>query len=325
VQTTKRCGARIEKRPLWERPSNTNEYICYRLEKEGEIAFQIPKEYKEFGELFTKEIPEKALPPHQEWDHEIKLRAGAQPKKSKIYPVPAAHNQTLKDYVEKNLEKGFIRESTSPAGHPVLLVPKKGSEPRVCIDYRDLNNLTIPNAYPLPLIQELQDRLLGAQWFTKFDIPGAFNRIRIKEGDEWKTAFRTRFGHYEYLVMPFGLMNAPATWQAYINNVLREYLDDFVCVYMDDILIYSRTMEEHVEHVRKVLQALKKADLKIEPTKTEFNVQETTFVGYVVSTAGLKADPEKIQAIQDWPLPKNVKGVQSFLGFTNYYRKFVPG
>ena len=175
----------------------------------------------------------------------------------------------------------------------------------------------------MPLISELQDRLQGAKWFSKFDIPGAYNRIRIKEGEEWKTAMRTRFGLYEYLVMPFGLTNAPATFQAYINNVLREHLDVFVVVYLDDILVYSKTKEEHVKHVRMVLEALRQADLRVKPEKSQFHRQEIEFLGYIITDHGIRMDQAKVQAVLDWPTPKSVKDVQSFLGLANFYRKFI--
>ena len=165
---------------------------------------------------------------------------------------------------------------------------------RLCVDYRELNDITVKNSYPLPLISEIQDRFQKAKYFTKFDIPAAYNRIRIKEGDEWKTAFGTRFGHYEYLVMPFGLTNAPATFQAFINNVLREYLDVFVTAYLDDILIYSETYEEHIIHVNKVLETMKQANLRIKLSKSEFHKPEVKFLGVIIGKDRLKMDKEKI-------------------------------
>ncbi len=285
----------------------------------------IPKEYQEYKILFEEESDQEALPKHQSWDHEIKLVDGKEPTKQSIYPLSAEKLDALRQYLEENMRKGFIRESQSPAGYPILFVPKSDGSLRLCVDYRALNNITIKNSYPLPLIAELQDRLQGAQWFTKFDIPGAFNRIRIKEGDEWKTAFRTRLGHFEYLVMPFGLTNAPATFQAFVNNVLRRYLDQFVIVYLDDILVYSKTKEEHVQHVKKVLQALKEADLRIKPGKSEFHVQSVQFLGFIVTSQGLRMDPKKIEAVTTWPTPKSKVEVQSFLGFANFYRRFIEG
>ena len=181
---------------------------------------------------------ETGLPKHQPWDHEIKLKEGETPKFFPIYHSSYQQLQTLKEYINENLRKEYIRASESPAGYPLFFVPKKNGKERPVIDYRQLNDITIKNRYPLPLITELRDRLQGAKWFTKLDFLGAYNLIPIKQGDEWKTAFRTRYGHYEYLVMPFGLTIAPATFQALINDVLREFLDIFVVVYLDDILIF---------------------------------------------------------------------------------------
>ena len=195
------------------------------------------------------------------------------------------------------MRKKFIRESQSSAGYSILFVSKSNESLRLCVDYRALNNIIIKNSYSLPLISELQDRLQGAQWFTKFDIFEAFNRIRIKEEDEWKTVFRTRLEHYEYLVMSFGLTNASAIFQVFVNNVLRRYLDQFVIVYLNDILIYSKTREEHVKHVRKVLQALKEADLRIKSEKSEFHVQSVQFLEFIVTSQELRMNSKKIEAV----------------------------
>lgn len=303
-------------------PEQVQVLYCKKTEeKEAELA--IPPEYSDFRQLFEKESDDEALPAHQPWDHEIKIQEGKQPRKEPLRPVTAQRAEQIREYVDEGLRKGHIRESDSPAGYPLHIVTKPGKKDRVCVDYRGLNEITVKNSYPLPLIHELQDRLQGAQWFTAFDIPGAYNRIRIKEGEEWKTAFRTRFGLFEYLVMPFGLTNAPATFQAYINNVLRKYLDHFVVVYLDDILVYSKTYEDHVQHVRKVLQALKDANMRIKPEKTEFHKTEIKFLGYVVSREGLKMEKGKIEAVTSWPKPTTVKEVQSFLGFANFYRQFI--
>ena len=180
--------------------------------------------------------------------------------------------KVLRQYLDENLKKGFIRESKSPAGYLILFAPKKDGTLRLCVDYRRLNDITIKNRYPLPNIAELQDRLCNAKIFTKLDLKGAYNLIRMKEGDEWKTAFRTRYGHFEYLVMPFGLTNALATCQELINNVLRKYLDRSVIAYLDDILIYSESEIAHARHVIQVLQALDQAELRLNEKKCEFGV-----------------------------------------------------
>lgn len=299
--------------------------VMYCKKTEGKPTLDIPPEYADFKRLFEKESDEEALPPHQPWDHEIKIQEGKHPTKEPLRPTTTRKAEAIRRYVDEGLRKGHIRESDSPAGYALHIVPKRENEDRVYVDYRGLNAITVKNSYPLPLIHELQDRLQGAQWFTAFDIPGAYNRIRIKEGHEWKTAFRTRFGLYEYLVMPFGLTNAPATFQAYINNVLRKYLDVFVVVYLDGILVYSKTYEDHVQHVRKTLQAWKDANMRTKPEKTEFHKQEVKFLGYIVSKDGLKMDQKKIEAITSWPKPTTVKEVQSYLGFANFYRQFIQG
>ena len=208
-----------------------------------------------FKEVFNENNC-NVLPPHRNYDCEIKLKDNCSLFYGPLYPLTETEREELKKYLEENLKKGFIRKSSSPAGAPILFVRKKDGTYRLVIDYRKLNEMTIRNSYPLPLISELLDRVKGAKYFTKLDLKSAYNLVRIKEGDEYKTAFRTRYGHFEYLVMPFGLKNAPATFQHFINDVLSDYLDDFVISYIDDILIYSNTLEEHHVHVKKVLRKL---------------------------------------------------------------------
>jgi len=194
------------------------------------------------------------LPPHRgPLDHHIPLEEGSKPVFGPIYNLSETELQVLKEYIEENLRKRFIRPSTSPFGAPVLFVKKPDGSLRLCINYRALNRMTIKNHYPLPLISELLDRMKGAKYFTKIDVRDAFNRLRIALGQEYKTAFRTRYGHLEYLVMPFGLTNGPGSFQAYINDIIRECLDRFAVAYMDDILVYSNSLEEHILHVRTVL------------------------------------------------------------------------
>ena len=275
--------------------------------------------------MFEEETTAKALPKHQPWDHKIELETGKAPTFGPIYALSEKELKVLRGYLDENLKKGFIRESKSPAGYPILFAPKKDGSLRLCVDYRKLNDITIKNRYPLPNIGELQDRLGKAKIFTKLDLRGAYNLIRMKEGEEWKTAFRTRYGHYEYLVMPFGLTNAPATCQALINNVVRAHLDRSAIAYLDDILIYSETTEEHVSHVQEVLGCLSQAGLLLKPEKCEFHRRSVEFLGFVVSTKGISMSPEKIKAIAEWPTPHDVKEVQSFLGFANFNRKFIEG
>ena len=282
----------------------------------------LPPQYSEFQDVCEKKNADK-LPPHRPYDCPIELLPGAEIPFGSIYSLSEPELKALKDYLDEDLKKGFIRPSTSPAGAPFFFVEKKDSSLRPCIDYRKLNDVTVKNRYPLPLISELLERLRAAKIFTKLDLRGAYNLVRIRPGDEWKTAFRTRYGHFEYLVMPFGLCNAPATFQHFINDVLRDMLDLFVVVYLDDILIFSENLEQHREHVCRVLQRLREQSLYIKLEKCEFEQTTTQFLGYIISPEGLSMDPRKIQAVIDWPPPKNEKEIQRFVGFANFYRKFI--
>ncbi|KAH0375210.1 hypothetical protein KCU92_g10240, partial [Aureobasidium melanogenum] len=285
---------------------------------------KLPAEYHQFLEVFSQELSD-SLPPHRSYDHKIPLLENASPPFGPLYGMSRDELQVLKKYLDENLAKGFIRPSSSSAASPVLFVKKPGGGLRFCADYRGLNALTHKNRYPLPLISETLDRLSKAKWFTKIDIIAAFNKLRMAAGEEWKTAIRTRYGLYEYLVMPFGLANAPASFQNFINDVLREFLDKFATAYMDDILVYSNSLSEHKEHVAKVLQALKDAGLQADIDKCEFHKQEVKYLGLIISTEGVKMDPQKVSAILDWPPLTSVKEVQSFLGFANFYRRFIKG
>jgi len=282
----------------------------------------IPPQYRDLFIVFSKAEADK-LPPHRLTDCKIVLEKDASLHYGPIYPLTEEENKVLKEYIKENLKKGFIRPSESPAGYPVLFQKKKDGTLRLCVDYRKLNAVTIRNSYPIPLINEIIEKVKGAKYFTKLDLRSAYNLIRIKEGDEYKTAFRTKYGHYEYLVMPFGLKNAPATFQSFINSVLRPYLEKSVILYLDDILIYSKDLKEHHKQVREVLQALINNNLYAKLEKCEFDKEKVEFLGYVLSGQGVTTDPKKIESIKDWPQPNNLKDVQRFLGLCNYYRRFV--
>lgn len=193
----------------------------------------------------------------------------------------------------------------------------------MCVDFRGLNAITKKNRYPVPLIQDLLDRVQGCKIFTVIDLVSAYSHVRIKEGDEWKTAFRTHLGLFEHLVVPYGLTNAPAAFQAFIQDVLRDILDICCVVYLDDILIFSRTQEEHDRHVRLVLDHLRAAGLCANPAKCEWDRSEVEYLGFIISADGIKMNPKKLTTIVDWPEPSSVKDIQSFLGFTNFYRRFI--
>ncbi|KAF7137056.1 hypothetical protein CNMCM5793_006907 [Aspergillus hiratsukae] len=284
----------------------------------------LPEEHEQYRGLF-KRSAQCTLPAHGKHDHHIPIQEGKTLACRKLYQMSEKESAALKAYIDEQLSLGKIRPSTSPAGHGVLFVPKKDGGLRLCMDYRPLNAITIKDRYPLPLIHEIQDRIRGTQWFTKLDITDAYNHIRIAEGEEWKTAFRTKYGHFEYLVMPFGLTNAPASFQRFIDEVLRKYLHLFVIAYLDDILVFSKDKNEHIEHVNKVLKELQENNIRLKLLKCEFHVQETEFLGHWISTSGIHVEQNKVRAIRDWPQPKNVKGLQQFIGLINYYRRFITG
>ena len=196
---------------------------------------------------------------------------------------------------------------------------------RFCVDYRALNVITVKNCYPLPLIKETLERVCKAKIFSKIDIIAAFNKLRIREGEEWKTVFQTRYGLYKYLVMPFGLANGPFSFQTYINDVLHGMLDVFCTAYINNILIYSNSKKEHREHVRRVLTALQKVSLQADIDKCEFHVTEVNYLGLVITNNGIRIDPHKVSAVQQWETPTYVQDVQSFIGFANFYRRFIHG
>ena len=293
-------------------------------EERDELLHKIPPEFHDLLPLFTKKEADK-LPPHRYIDHAIEIQKGKKPPFGPMYNMSNLELQALWKYLDENQRKGFIRPSSSSSASPVLFVRKPGGGLRFCVDYRRLNDITVKNRYPLPLIDETLRQLQSAKIFTRLDLRGAYNLIRIRKGDEHLTAFRTRYGLYEYLVMPFGLTNAPATCQQFVNDTLRQYLDLFCVVYLDDILIYSKNLEEHRQHVRTILETLLSAGLYVKGEKCEFFTTSTTFLGFVVSTSGISMDPGKVSAITEWQSPSSVKELQSFLGFANFYRRFIEG
>lgn len=276
----------------------------------------------DYADVFS-EASAGMLPENTEHDHTIDLEPGSVPPHKPIYGLTEAEREILKAYLENAQRKGWIRPSNSPAGAPILFVPKKDGTLRLCVDYRGLNAITVKNRYPLPLVSETLDQFARAKIFTKLDLKDAYHRLRIKKGDEWKTAFRTRYGHFEYQVMPFGLANAPATFQAYVNKALSDLLDTCVVVYLDDIVIYSQTREQHEEQVREVMSRLRTFSLYCKRSKCEFNVDTIEYLGFVIAPRGITMDPDRVKTIMEWPEPKSVKEVQAFLGFANFYRNFI--
>jgi hypothetical protein len=285
-----------------------------------DLMSKLPAQYQAFKDVFSRDAAMKLPLSRPGHDLEIQLKEGSQPPYKRYYPASQRENDAIRKWLADQLEAGIIRKSSSPAAAPVIVVRKPGGGLRVCVDYRGLNALTIKNRYPIPRIQETLTRLAGKKVFTKLDVIAAFNQLRVKEGHEWLTAFNTRYGQFECLSMPFGLSNAPSVFQAWINDVIRDMLDDFASAYLDDILIFSDNEEDHVRHVTEVLQRLEAAGLRIDINKCEFHVQETRYLGLIITPDGIKMDPTKVQAIRDWEVPNSVNDVQVFLGFANFYR-----
>eukprot|EP00253_Pinus_taeda_P012458 PITA_12458 len=325
------------KQPVQVRPITANQLIkcirkrCqvyaiqvgYANSKDKSISLNSIPVIQEFTDVFPEEIP--GLPPRRNIDFTIELIPGAAPVSRAPYRMSTPELTELKMQLQELLDKEYIRPSVSPWGAPVLFVKKKDGTLRMCIDYRQLNKLTIKNKYPLPRIDELFDQVKGATVFSKIDLRSGYHQIRIKDEDIAKTAFRTRYGHYEFVVLRFGLTNAPATFMCLMNSIFHPYLDRFVLIFIDDILIYSRTIEEHHEHLRMVLQTLREHQLYAKFSKCDFFKEEIQYLGHVIIKDGIAVDPEKIKAIMDWPVPKDVADVRSFMGLAGYYRRFVEG
>uniref|UniRef100_A0A8C5R8C8 Gypsy retrotransposon integrase-like protein 1 n=1 Tax=Leptobrachium leishanense TaxID=445787 RepID=A0A8C5R8C8_9ANUR len=284
----------------------------------------LPNEYSSFADVFDEKGVE-SLPPRRPYDCPIELIPGATIPYGRLYPLSEPELKVLKGYIQENLDKGFIRHSTSPAGAGIFFVEKKDGGLRPCVDYRELNLITIKNRYPLPLIPELIERLQGATVYTKIDLKGAYNLVRIRRGDEWKTAFRSRYGHFEYMVMPFGLCNAPGTFQHFLNDVFRDLLDQYVVIYLDDILVFSCTLKDHRVHVTTVLTRLRTHRLYAKIEKCVFEADEIEFLGFFLTPGRLAMDHKKVAAISNWPTPTDKKAVQRFIGFANFYRRFIQG
>ncbi|KAK5842666.1 hypothetical protein PVK06_005048 [Gossypium arboreum] len=299
-------------------------YLAYVFgSKETERKLESVPVVCEYSDVFPEELP--GLPPVREVEFGIEVVPGTTPISIAPYRMALTELKELKVQLQELTDRGFARPSFSPWGAPVLFVKKKDGTMRLCIDYRQLNKVTIKNKYPLPRIDDLFDQLKGASVFSKIDLRSGYYQLRVRESDIPKTAFRTRYGHYEFLVMPFGLTNAPAVFMDLMNRIFRPYLDRFVVVFIDDILVYSRDETEHAEHLRLVLQILRDKQLYAKFSKCEFWLKEVSFLGHVVSASGVRVDPNKILAIVDWRPPRNVTEVRSFLGLAGYYRRFVKG
>ncbi|KAL0415947.1 UNVERIFIED_CONTAM: Transposon Tf2-12 polyprotein [Sesamum latifolium] len=301
-------------------------YLCTLRfdEKEkalGAIPGVIKKLLKEFEDVMPDELPRK-LPPNRAVDHEIELVPGTKPPARAPYRMSQPELVELRKQLKDMLESGIIKPAKSPYGASVLFQKKADGSLRMCCDYRPVNKITMKNKYPIPLVADCFDRLSQAKYFTKIDLRSGYWQVRIKEGDEAKMTVVTRYGAFEFLVMPFGLTNAPATFSTLMNQVLHGFLDEFVVVYLDDIIIYSRTLAEHVEHLRQVLARLREYELYAKVSKCSF-ARRLSVLRHIVERGRIRMDPKKVQAIEEWQPPSDVHDLHLFLGLANYYMRFV--
>ncbi|MBW0520243.1 hypothetical protein O181_059958 [Austropuccinia psidii MF-1] len=281
----------------------------------------VPSVYHQYLNVFSTVKAEKPPPHHACHDH-IELE-GSLPPVEVIYSLSKQESDTLRAYISENVEKGFIKTSSSSTGAPVLFVKKKDGGLHLCVDYHKLNAVTRKNKYPVPPMNQLLNVFNGQSIFSNIDLRGAYILLRIKEGYEHLTCFRTKYGSFEYLVMPFGRTNAPASVQNLVNDIFQDLLDVYVVVYLDDLRVFSKREEEHVTHVSTVLSRLRANNLFAKASKCLFHVSSIEYLGYVVSSEGLKMDQANVQQILNWPPPRNLKALQSFLGFANFYHHFM--
>nr|GEV69811.1 putative reverse transcriptase domain-containing protein [Tanacetum cinerariifolium] len=278
---------------------------------------------REFLEIFPDDLPE--LPPTRQVEFQIDLVPGAALVARAPYQLAPAEMQELSTQLQELSDKGFIRPSSSPWGAPVLFVKKKDGSLRMCIDYRKLNKLTVKNQYPLSRIDDLFNQLQGSRVYSKIDLRSGYHQLRVREEDIPKTTFRTRYGYYEFQVMPFGSTNAPAVFMDLMNRVCKPYLDRFVIVFIDDILIYSKNRKEHEGHLKLILKLLKEEELSAKFSKCKFWLSKVQFLGHVIDSEGIHVDPAKIEAIKDWESPKTPTEIRQFLGLAGYYRRSIKG
>ena len=277
---------------------------------------------QQFQSVFPVEMP-AGLPPDRGISHAIPLQTNQPPPASKVYRLSKPQREEMDKQIKSLLKKGWIRPSSSPYGSPILFTKKKDGGMRMCVDYRAVNKMTTKNSYPLPRIDDLLDKLSGASIFSCLDLQQAYHQVRLLPEDIAKTAFTTPQGLYEYLVLPFGLSNAPSTFQSVINSILGPELAHCCLVYMDDIVVFSKTPEEHFTHLRLVLCKLQGAKLYGKLSKCKFALSSIKFCGHVVDQHGVMPDPDKIKVVLDWPIPVDVHQLRSFVGLAQYFRKFI--
>jgi hypothetical protein len=272
----------------------------------------------ELLDVFPEEFP--GMPPDREIEFVIELVPGTAPIFKRPYRMDANQLADVKEQLQELLDKGYIRPSASPWGAPIIFVPQKDGTQRMCVDYHSHNEVTIKNKYPLPRIDDLFDQLKGACFFSKIDLRSGYHQLKIRATDIPKITFITRYSLYEYTVMSFGLTNAPTYFMYLMNKVFMEYLDKFVVVFIDDILIFPKNDEEHDEHLCLILQNLRENQLYAKLSKCEFWLKEVSFLGHIISEGGISVDPSKVKDVLSWNTPQNVSDIQSFLGLARYYR-----
>src|SRR6201747_2406147 len=302
--------------------------IAEEAKKEVKTVEQmVPKWLHDYIGVFQEE-DSKRIPERKKWDHAIDFKdPNDLPPIAKAYPLSPGEHEACEKWLKQEYALGRLRDSQSPIASPFFFVAKKDGKLRPVMDYRKLNDKTIRNAYPLPRSQDLIDKLAGASLFSKMDVRWGYNNIRMKEGDEWKAAFKTPFGHHEPIVMYFGLTNSPATFQTMMNEIFQDLREGkTVVVYIDDILVFTNgDHEKHRKIVREVLQRLQDNDLYLKPEKCSFEKEEVEFLGLIVKNGCVSMDPVKVQGVKDWPTPTCVKDIQRFMGFANFYRRFILG
>jgi hypothetical protein len=277
----------------------------------------------EFSEVFQDPLP-PGLPPERSKGHSFPPEPGHSPPFRSMYRLSPLNYQELEKQVTKFLKDGILEVSQSPYGAPVLFVPKpNGRGLRLCVDYRALNSTTVKNRCTIPRIDDLLDAVAGSLYFTSLDLTSGYHLISISEEDRPKTAFRTPFGHFQFKVLIEGLTNAPATFETVMNSILHPYIRKFVVVYIDDNLFFLQSEAEHQAHVRLVLEVLKREKFYVCKAKSSFAQKEVKYLGHIVDKRGICPDPRKVEAVQTWPIPKNVHDVRSILGLVNYFRKFI--
>ena len=307
--------------------TTSNEFHQRHNEKKDDLPVeeQVPMEYHEFLDVFD-EVKANQFPEFRTWDHKIEMKPGFEPKSFKTYNLTPEEQVELEKSLKENMEKGYIQPSQSPMASPFFFIMKKDGKLRPCQDYCYLNDWTIKNTYPLPLISEIMDKLKGAKYFTKFNVHWGYNNVRIRKGDEWKVAFKTNKGLFKPTVMFFGMCNSPATFQAMIDEAFSDLIKEgIIIVYMDDILIFARdkTTLEQALATKRVLEQLQKHNLFLKPKKCEFCKEKIKYLGMVIEEGKVSMDPGKLKGIQEWLEPTTIKQVQAFLGFGKFYQWFI--